>query len=178
MTQSQTTEKSVGFFLGQSGTLRTDAVRSPQALKLSPQAKALLEQCNSAANCSFIHEYGLHYIYSMTYGRSFLGSFTLWDKKTSKSSSLDVMAKFSVSAVYYSASASAEFMQKQGSSSESLSMVARANWVGGANIDLDNSSPKAMKSNTYAKWIDTSYANPGKLYMEYRDWIDTSYANP
>jgi len=172
MRQSQTTEKSISFFIGQSGTIRVERVRGPQVLRMNPDAKRLLDACVSPSNCSFIHEYGLHYIYSITYGRSFLGGFNLWDKKTSQSSALDVMASFSASSVFFSAEASASFTDKESSLTENLEKVVNAKWVGGnKGITLDPSSPATLYQ-TYLAWQESSFDAPAKMTMEYRNWID------
>jgi len=172
MRQSQTTEKTISFFLGQSGTIRTERVRGTQALKMGASARQLLDECVSPSNCSFIHQHGLHYIYSITYGRSFLGGFTLWDKTTSKSSSLDVMASFSASSVFFSASASASFTSQESSLSQQLDKYVNAKWVGGnAGISLDPSSPETLYQ-TYLAWQEASFDAPAAMTMEYRNWID------
>mmetsp|Transcript_143205 Transcript_143205/g.373212 ORF Transcript_143205/g.373212 Transcript_143205/m.373212 type:complete len:515 (-) Transcript_143205:235-1779(-) len=171
MQQSQTTENSVAYFLGQSGTVRQEIVRGPQALKLSHGAKQLLEACTSPSNCEFIHQYGLHYIYSITYGRSFLGSFTFWDKTTSKSDDLSVMAGFSASSLFVHASASAEFQRKVAQTSGSLEKYAAAKWSGGLGIAPNFESPEDMYQ-TFLEWNRSSFNFPAPLTMQYRSWID------
>lgn len=171
MHESQTTERSISLFLGQSGTVKTDSIRGVTGMIASEAALELLDQCNSAANCSFVERYGLHYIHQITYGRSFLGSFTLWDKTTSKSQSLDTMASFSASDVFFSAKGSAEFKTAQSRFEENLETIASAQWIGGTGVSLDSSTPEQMHA-TFQKWNQTSFDNPSKMTMSYRNWID------
>ena len=99
MESSQSSDRSVSLFLGQAGTVKSKSVRGVTSMKASAAALELLDECDSVENCSFVDRYGLHYIHQITYGRSFLGSFTMWDHSTSDSSSLDTMASFSANAV-------------------------------------------------------------------------------
>ena len=171
MTQSETTDRSVSFFIGQAGTTSTTSIRGVNQLKASPAALELLQQCESPTNCSFVQLYGMHYIDQIVFGRSFLGSYTMWDHSTSKSSALSVMASFSANEVFFSASVSASFQDSHSQYSHTLNTIANAKWLGGEGIVLNSSSPAGMYQ-TYLKWNATSAAHPAPMKMTFRNWID------
>jgi hypothetical protein len=171
MSSSQTSERSVSYFLGQAGSVRSDSIRGISDMKVAPEALELLQQCESITNCSFIERYGIHYIDQITYGRSFLGSFTMWDRSSSKSSSLDVMASFSANEIFFSASASMDFQKSHSQEQTNLQTLANAAWLGGTGIVINGSSPAGLYQ-SFLQWNETSFDNPAKMTMTFRNWID------
>lgn len=106
---SEMTTTSVSYMIG--STQRTDVkrVKNPLKLKLTDTAATLLKKNPT----KFLQLYGYHFIDSITYGGSFIGSFTLNAKSKKQSSSLKTEAAASYDSGIYDVKGSAKFQQNR-----------------------------------------------------------------
>jgi len=165
--QSQTSEASWSFFVGKSEIKEHHVIHNPLKLKLVPAARELLQ----ANPLGFLETYGQHYIYSITYGGSFLGYFSMTERQSRTTSDLEVFAEVDASRLFFSADASTDFQMKSSAASSRVESQANVNYVGGKNVKTDTSSPFAL-GNMFSDWEQSMETSPAALTMTLRSWMD------
>jgi hypothetical protein len=112
----------------------------------------------------------------VTFGGSFLGSFTLNSKSASGTQDINAFAKLSGSKGLFSASGSEDFQHAVSQSNGRVSIFADADWKGGTDIDVDlltQATPESM-GKMFKQWGDSWRSSPEPLTVETRRWIDSA----
>lgn len=168
MKRSQVSERSIAFFIGASARSHTRTIQDPIAMKLTPTAKALLQENPR----EFIELYGLRYIHGISYGGSFLGSVTLNSIETKDEKDVQACANFSATGGLFSASGSTEFQNTVSQYNLDISTFINAQWVGGHNIVQDYRTPETL-NNMFQQWDSSWRLNPAPKLITTRRWIDS-----
>jgi len=167
MGTSKTTEASFAFFVGKSATTEQHVIQNPLKLQLNHAALQLLQ----SDPLQFLKTYGQHYVYEITYGGSFLGSFAMTERHSQRTSDLDVFAEVDASKLFFSAKASEDFEKKSSEASSSVESTANAKHRGGTHIVMNTSSPAAL-GKMFSTWEQSMYEHPAPLTMTLRSWMD------
>jgi hypothetical protein len=166
--RSQVGERSIAFFIGGSGLSKVRSIRNPLSMKLTPAAKDLLT--NDPRRFTELH--GLKYVYSINYGGSFLGSFTLNSRNTSDVRDMEAFASVSVNSGLFSVSGQTDFQNTLEQQSSSISTFAGSDWKGGSGINIDYNTPAGM-GNMFSQWDRSWRSSPEPLNVVTRRWIDS-----
>jgi hypothetical protein len=168
--QSQMNTRSLSYTIGKSTQTKVSAIRNPQNLKLTDAAKALLQTDPK----NFLQQFGPHYTKAMTYGGSFLGSYTMNSIKTSSTHDLDVAASVSYSNGFFSAEGSAAFQKQRNSTNFNLDLEAKFRASPDVNFKRDPAeSPEAMFS-IFQDWENKLDETPAPLTVSLGPWKDSS----
>jgi hypothetical protein len=167
--RSEVSERSIAFFIGASGRSKTRTMQKPVSMKLTSAAKTVLRNDPKR----FLSLYGLKYVHTVTYGGSFLGSFTLNSKETSDMKDIQAFASVSVNKGLFSAKASTEFQNTVSQKSGRVSIFASADWKGGSGIISNYATPESM-GNMFNQWDRSWRSSPEPLTIVTRRWIDSA----
>ena len=153
---SSVTEESVSHFIGGTVAANVERIRHPQNLKLNPSAKAVLQ----IDPMGFLSTYGQYFVTAITYGGSFLGSYTMNSRNSANSDELKAEASFSYSGGLYSASGSLEFMDKQATLEESLEIKADYRCIPDTGAAREVPENPAALNKIYTDWSVSARENP------------------